>query len=75
MLHHAVVAAAKRFQNGRLLAFGNGLNHSDLVVPTLPDQKNRLFDEYLPQWRGRKMYDFALHDEGFVKVDLTDPES
>ncbi|NVO54796.1 PIG-L family deacetylase [Rhodobacteraceae bacterium B1Z28] len=71
LLHHAVLQAAQRYQGGRLLSFGEGLANADLVVPSWPEQKNRLFDEYMPQWNGRQRYDFALADETFVKLDTS----
>lgn len=74
LLHHAVLHGARRYQGARMLAFGNRLPQADLVVPALPERKNRLFDEYMPQWNGRRLYDFALEDEGFVQIDLSDPK-
>ncbi len=74
LLHHAVLQAARRYQDASVLSFGVGLADADLVVPSWPEQKNRLFDEYLPQWKGRNLYDFALSDEGFVKQDLSDDD-
>lgn len=74
MLHHAVSHAAKRYQEARVLNFGVGLPEADLVVPAQPEQKNRLYDEYMPQWNGRRMYDFALSDETFVSHNISDAE-
>lgn len=75
LLHHAVLDAARRHGAGHVLAFGVNMPNADLVVPTRPEEKNRLFDEYMPQWNGRKPYDFALADETYVKVDLTADEA
>nr|WP_254430664.1 MULTISPECIES: hypothetical protein [unclassified Ruegeria] len=74
LLHHAVSRAATRYKSARVLNFGVGLDKPDLLVPSCPDQKNRFFDEYMPQWNGRKIYDFALSDESFVNHNLSDPE-
>jgi LmbE family N-acetylglucosaminyl deacetylase len=71
LLHHAVMRAARRYKDASVLSFGVGLSEADLVVPSWPEQKNQLFDEYLPQWKGRNLYDFALSDEGFVQQDLS----
>lgn len=71
LLHHAVLQAARRYKDASVLSFGVGLPEADLVVPSWPEQKNRLFDEYMPQWKGRNLYDFALSDEGFVKQELS----
>ncbi|WP_170397641.1 PIG-L deacetylase family protein [Ruegeria arenilitoris] len=72
LLHHAVMQAARRYQDANVLSFGVGLRDADFVVPSWPERKNQLFDEYMPQWKGRNMYDFALSDEGFTKQDLSD---
>ncbi len=74
LLHHAVSRAATRYKSARVLNFGVGLDKPDLLVPSCPYQKNRFFDEYMPQWNGRKIYDFALSDESFVNHNLSDPE-
>lgn len=70
LLHHAVGQAAARYGEAQLLTFGVNLPQVDLTVPCLPDQKNRMFECYMPQWNGRRMYDFALHDETFARIDL-----
>ncbi|WP_170569324.1 PIG-L family deacetylase [Ruegeria atlantica] len=75
LLHHAVAQAARRFEQARVLNFGVGLQEVDLVVPSWPERKNSLYDEYLPQWNGRRMYDFALSDEAFVVQDVYEIES
>ena len=69
LLHHAVKQASARYTDAQLLTFGLNLPAADLTVPSLPDQKNRMFDCYMPQWNGRKLYDFALDDETFVRVN------
>lgn len=74
-LHHAVAQAAHRYEQARVLNFGVGLQEADLVVPSWTERKNSLYDEYMPQWNGRRMYDFALSDEAFVVQDLSEINS
>lgn len=69
LLHHAVKQASARYTDVQMLTFGLNLPAADLTVPSLPDQKNRMFDCYMPQWNGRRLYDFALDDETFARVD------
>ncbi|TMV08058.1 hypothetical protein FGK63_11475 [Ruegeria sediminis] len=68
LLHHAVLNAAGRYQASQVLTFGVGFAEADLKVPVAHDEKNKLFDEYLPQWDGRRRYDFAMYDESFIKM-------
>lgn len=70
LLHHAVSQAAARFSDAQLLTFGVNIPSVDLTVPCLRDQKNKMYDCYMPQWNGRRLYDFSLQDETFVRVDL-----
>ncbi len=72
LLHHAVGQAAARYSEAQLLTFGVNLPKADLTVTCLPDQKNRMYEFYMPQWNGRRLYDFALQDETFARTGLSD---
>jgi hypothetical protein len=74
LLHYAVAEAARRYGQGRVLNFGVGLSDPDLVVRVSPDQKDKLYEEYMPQWNGRRLYDFALSDESFVLASSVDED-
>lgn len=67
-LHHAVSLAAARFAVPRLLTFGVNMPDPNLIVPCSSEQKNQMFDAYMPQWNGRALYDFAMQEETFVEV-------
>lgn len=71
LLHHAVVEAARHADTPMLLSFGVGQEgRPGLTVTYDKRRKKKLFDVYMPQWDGPRLYEFALKPETYVREAL-----
>ncbi|WP_254439113.1 PIG-L family deacetylase [Ruegeria arenilitoris] len=50
------------------LVFGNSLSRSVFSLNYQKNEKARLFDFYMPQWNGRRMYSFAIEEETYANL-------
>jgi LmbE family N-acetylglucosaminyl deacetylase len=60
-IHNVVLSVWKK----TLIVFGVGLQDLDFEISFNTINKQRLFDFYLPQWNGPKMYSFAMLPESY----------